>query len=53
MDECKRRLVEALRRAEQRLEYCGGGDPWERECGLGDGLPEAIQGVLDEAENVV
>ena len=51
MDEFTRRLIEALKLAQHHLEYCGWGDPWERECALADGLPETIQGVLDEAEN--
>ena len=39
-------LREALRAAEQHLEYCGYGDRWERECARSAKLPEQIVDAL-------
>jgi len=43
-------LYEALRDAEQHLEYCGYGDRYERECARDEKLPEKIRKALELVE---
>lgn len=42
-------LMEALIEAQDHLEYCGYGDPWERECAETQGLEGKIERALEEA----
>ncbi len=42
-------LLDALRKAQQHLEYCGYGDKWERECATSDKLPELIEAAIKAA----
>ena len=43
-------LLEALKEAQEHLEYCGYGDSWERECAYASGLPEMIDKAIAKAE---
>jgi hypothetical protein len=39
-------LGEALKEAQEHLEYCGYGDSWERECAMSSGLPETVDSAV-------
>lgn len=39
-------LYEALKAAEEHLEYCNYGDRWEREGAIASKLPEKIEAAL-------
>ena len=43
-------LYEALKDAQEHLEYCGYGDNYERECARDEGLPEKIAEALHAYE---
>ena len=43
-------LREALKAAQDHLDYCGYGDSWERECAEIAGLPAQIEKTLKETE---
>lgn len=44
-------LRDALKAAEEHLEYCGYGDRWERECAFGAELPTKIQEALNSTSD--
>ncbi len=48
---CHDELLDALKDAEDHLEYCGYGDKWERECAREDGLAEKIEKAIAKATN--
>lgn len=46
-----RKLLRALKNAEQHLEYTGYGDSWERECAKDSKLPSKITSAISAGEN--
>jgi glutamine synthetase type III len=46
----EQQLLEALREAQEHLEYCGYGDKWERECAKEAGLEKKIKAAIDAAD---
>lgn len=42
-------LLEALKAAQQHLDYCGYGDSWEHECAKASGLEKQIDAAIAKA----
>lgn len=47
-----RKVVQALKDAEEHLKYCGWGDNWERECATDAGLPVKISTALTASQEL-
>lgn len=44
------KLLKALKKAQEHLDYCNYGDNWERECAMHSKLPETIKKAIEAAE---
>lgn len=53
MDKTIKVLLEALKAAQEHLEYCGYGDRWERECAKESKLKEKIDHAIELGEQCV
>ena len=49
-EEYVREIEDALIAAEEHLDYCGYGDPWERECADQAGLSDKIGAAVSKIE---
>jgi len=50
LSKIERKLLHALKKAYEHLEYCGYGDNWERGLAMGEGLPGMIEKAIEDAE---
>ena len=45
-------LFDALKQAQEHLDYCGYGDRWERECADAAKLPNVIQSAIQSWQEI-